>query len=45
MKKLFILVDKSYKEEQFMNETFFHGIITFQDRKHRNASAVTKNLP
>ena len=37
MKKLFIPVDRSYKEKQFMYETFFPSIFTSQNRKHRNA--------
>ena len=42
MKKLFIPVDRSYKEEQFMYETFLRSSFTFQDRKHRNAGDITK---
>ena len=42
MKKLFIPVDRSYKEEQFMYEASFCSIFTFQVKKHRNAGDITK---
>ena len=40
--KLSISVDRSYKEEQFMYETFFRTLLTFRDDKHRNVGDVTK---